>query len=172
MASVNKDMLEKLYIIDKKSIPDIAKELGIGYSAARTALQRAGIPLRSRAEGMRAASKKLGKHLLGKTRIFTAEWRENIRAGKLAHGELYAAGVSHKTGGYTEITRGPDKGRGLHVVTMERLIGRRITSDEVVHHIDEDKQNNDLKNLELMTRAEHSRLHALERIKEKQDGKC
>lgn len=159
MASVNKVILEKLYITDRLSIPDVAKKLGVNYSAARKALLDAGIQLRSRAEGIRLASHKLGVHLIGKTRIFTDQWKENMRAARLKHANGNAKGVSFKSGGYVEITRGPNKGRGLHVVIMEAHIGRRLRSDEVVHHKDGNKHNNNLSNLELMTRAEHSRLH-------------
>lgn len=54
---------------------------------------------------------------------------------------------------------GENKGRGVHVVVMERHIGRRLDADEVVHHIDGNKHNNDLSNLQLMKRADHTRLH-------------
>lgn len=47
-----------------------------------------------------------------------------------------------------------------HRVVMENFIGRILTAEEVVHHKDENKKNNDLINLELMTRAEHQKLHA------------
>ena len=46
-----------------------------------------------------------------------------------------------------------------HVRVMELAIGRRIAPNEVVHHKDHDKQNNELGNLELMTRGEHPRHH-------------
>lgn len=42
-------------------------------------------------------------------------------------------------------------------------IGRCLKSNEVVHHIDGDRLNNDPGNLEVMTRAEHARHHAEER---------
>lgn len=46
-----------------------------------------------------------------------------------------------------------------HIHVMECHLGRRLTKDEVVHHIDQDKRNNDLSNLQLMTNAEHTALH-------------
>jgi predicted XRE-type DNA-binding protein len=46
-----------------------------------------------------------------------------------------------------------------HRLVMAEMLGRWLTSDEIVHHIDEDKQNNDPGNLELRTRAEHMRIH-------------
>ena len=48
----------------------------------------------------------------------------------------------------------------LHRVVMENHIGRLLTCDEVVHHIDHNGHNNDISNLELMTVVEHNLLHA------------
>ena len=46
-----------------------------------------------------------------------------------------------------------------HILVMENVIGRHLTKNEVVHHIDGNRQNNDISNLQLMTRSEHTRLH-------------
>ncbi len=48
-----------------------------------------------------------------------------------------------------------------HRVVMENHMGRLLTQDEVVHHENENKKDNRIENLELMTRAEHSKLHAM-----------
>lgn len=167
MASVNKVILARLYLSDGLSIPDVAKTFGISYSTARKALLDAGVVLRSRADGVKNASHKLGKHLVGKKRVFTEAWKANISAARLRYAEKNARGVSPKTDGYVEVTRGPNKGRGLHIVTMESHIGRRLRPDEVVHHRDENKHNNELSNLELMSRAEHARLHRQLRLEKK-----
>lgn len=52
-----------------------------------------------------------------------------------------------------------------HIYIMEQHIGRRLTKDEVVHHIDFNRSNNCIENLQLMTRSEHSRLHRENEIK-------
>lgn len=46
-----------------------------------------------------------------------------------------------------------------HVLRMELHIGRRLLPGECVHHIDHDRQNNDLSNLELTKRGKHSSEH-------------
>lgn len=46
-----------------------------------------------------------------------------------------------------------------HIRVMELHIGRRIRPHEIVHHRDHDKQHNELDNLELMSRGEHSAHH-------------
>ena len=40
--------------------------------------------------------------------------------------------------------------------------GRKLRSDEVVHHIDGNKLNNDVSNLEVLSRSEHNGIHAKE----------
>lgn len=46
-----------------------------------------------------------------------------------------------------------------HILIMEEHLGRQLTKDEVVHHINEVRTDNRLENLELMTRAEHVSHH-------------
>ena len=47
----------------------------------------------------------------------------------------------------------------LHRIIMERHIGRKLESDEVVHHINGRKKDNRLKNLKLMSLVDHVKLH-------------
>lgn len=46
-----------------------------------------------------------------------------------------------------------------HRLAMQEYLGRKLKPDEVVHHIDRDKTNNNLDNLVVMTRSEHTALH-------------
>ena len=46
-----------------------------------------------------------------------------------------------------------------HRYIVEQMLGRKLDTNEVVHHKDGDKWNNDPSNLEVMTREEHTRLH-------------
>lgn len=50
----------------------------------------------------------------------------------------------------------------MHRYVMGEHIGRPLTSDEVVHHKDHDKTNNDISNLEIMDSSTHSSLHMME----------
>lgn len=46
-----------------------------------------------------------------------------------------------------------------HRVVMENHLGRLLTENEVVHHLNEDKKDNRIENLEVMTKEEHGRHH-------------
>lgn len=54
----------------------------------------------------------------------------------------------------------------VHRAVMEAHIGRRLSEDEIVHHIDGDKTNNSIDNLVIMSRSEHSSLHRRQELKE------
>jgi len=51
------------------------------------------------------------------------------------------------------------KGRHMHRVIVEQILGRKLLPNEIVHHKDGDKWNNDSSNLLVMTQAEHARIH-------------
>lgn len=170
MASVNKvtvefDLLKQLYVDQAKSIPAVSAELSVPRSTVRARLKELGL-LRARADAIRLAATqgRLGAHLRGVKRQFTPEWCANIAKAKRLHADANAKGVSLKPNGYLEYTRGENKGRSVHVVLMEAAIGRRLTPEEVVHHKDHSRANNDPPNLELMTRSEHTSLHNKENI--------
>jgi uncharacterized protein (DUF1330 family) len=46
-----------------------------------------------------------------------------------------------------------------HRLIMERHLGRYLTPDELVHHIDGDKLNNQIDNLLLTSMEQHRRIH-------------
>lgn len=156
----------KVYLIEQyqsgKSIPDIASALGASQSGVRYQLIKAGVALRPRGDGVRLASCKISATLRGRSRgPRSEETKRKLSVSRMGTG----CGFSVKKGGYVELTTGPHKGRGQHVVIMGKIIGRRLSRNEVVHHIDGDTQNNSPKNLQLMTRSAHTSLHRRESIK-------
>lgn len=164
------DKLVSLYLAGK-SLPMIAEDVGLSVSTVRKYIKLAGV-LRSRSDAVRLAAEqgRLGSGLRGKTRSFSEETRARMSASARRNGELTATGVSVKPTGYVEFTRGEHKGRRVHVVLVEESIGRRLLPDEVVHHKDEVRSNNDPSNLQLMTRANHSRHHGLKNINSRERG--
>ena len=81
----------------------------------------------------------------------TQKTKEKLRLHRLGKGE-------GKT--YTKTY-----GRHTHRIVMEQKIGRKLRPGEVVHHIDENRRNNDPDNLKLFAnQAEHARHHKLKDI--------
>ena len=75
----------------------------------------------------------------------------------------WKGGVSSSTQEYAIVTHGPDANRLIHRIVMEKHIGRRLLPTEIVHHINHNKLDNRIKNLTIMTRAEHASHHLKDR---------
>jgi hypothetical protein len=50
-----------------------------------------------------------------------------------------------------------------HRLVMEKELGRQLESHEIIHHIDSDPSNKSVDNLQIVSRSEHMKIHALER---------
>ena len=59
--------------------------------------------------------------------------------------------------GYRVISKRGKTNLYEHRVVMEEVLGRPLESNEVVHHIDGNRANNDPSNLQVMTRKEHDK---------------
>lgn len=142
------------------SIPEVHAKTKIPLSTLRFRFASKGI-LRSRGAGVRNAVLKGRYNKNGGKFERTSDMIKNMSIAQSKIGDERAIGFRFTSNGYMEFTRGSFKGRMVHDVLMEKIIKRPLRKFECVHHKDGVRCNNHPDNLELMTRKEHARHHAL-----------
>lgn len=89
--------------------------------------------------------------------------RSKVRSGEKSSSWKGGRKLSKK--GYILILKKGYKGTDIngyifeHRYVMEQFLGRHLNKDEVVHHINENKTDNRIENLKLMTNSEHTIFH-------------
>ena len=161
----------EMYTSKGMSIPQISENTGLSLSTTRRRLKKLCV-LRSRAEGIKLAAKqgRMGVWFIGVKKIISPELRKKMIEAQLLTADKKSRGFGHTSQGYVRYTRGDMKDKLVHIHIMEKHIGRKLNKFECVHHIDGNKTNNDLSNLVLMTKNEHSSLH-VKRLNRMSDGK-
>ena len=154
----------ELYLNELKSTTEISQITGLTPSTIRRRLLKLNV-LRSPADGLSLVRYKINEANRGRTVNMTDEWRNNISIGQIKRWDKTSKGYCLKPNGYYEITRGKNKGRMLHDVIYEQFYNMKLDENDIVHHINGKRTDNDIRNLARMTRSEHCSLHAKENYK-------
>lgn len=138
----DKDWLADQYLNKKKSIQNIANLVEATRGNVHSALKWSGVPIRGISEGINASNpNRFGAN--------AGHWK----GGRVSGGryeQIYSRlhPMANHDGYVLE-----------HRLIMEKKLGRYLTKDEIVHHLDGDGHNNKLSNLKLTTRKKHFQDH-------------
>lgn len=134
----------------------ISKELGISTETVLKIVKSSGIGIRSRdriyCQIPDCSELSAGRGLCAS---HYGKWYRRGTTADFVPKNRYLDGT-----GYVVVKTDDGKTIREHRYVVEKIIGRNLNSDEVVHHKNGDKTDNRPENLEIMTRAEHNKIHS------------
>lgn len=182
---ISDDTLRSLYWGQGLSGKQIAKRLGCSPAAVSMRMKASGIKTRSphdyppsekQIAAWRENGKKLGQSESNKKRAAVLG-RKNKGRRKRSDYE-FGGHEKVRDDGYIKVYV-PDHPCATkdgfvmkHRLVMERHLGRYLTPDEDVHHINHVRNDNRLENLMLLTKKEHAALHMRERHERRRQETC
>jgi len=144
------ELSNKEWLIEQlrtKTLVQIADEIGTTSGNVADRVRRYGLSVsNSKSEAVKASLKK--RFPEGRYKEKSSNWKGGRR---LVNGYIKVYAPDH-----------PDSTQGAifeHRLVASQKLGRRLTKDEVVHHINGNKQDNRPDNLEVHTRGEHFHQH-------------
>lgn len=172
--------LKIAYIDKKKTMSEIAEEIGCNPATILYRLRRAGIKTRKRneyppTENVKKAWVRIGKARKGK--VLSESTRQAIskahKGMRLRNDYEFGGHEKIRTDGYVSVycpdhpTASKDGYVLKHRIVIETHLGHAVPNGYIVHHKNGKKDDNRLENLELMKRGEHTAFHTKQRNGEK-----
>lgn len=170
MKDISYSQLYELYIVNKKPMWKIAKELNVATGTVFNYLKKYNIKTRRTGEYLKG--RKLSpEHIEALRRRMkgfkhSADSKERMSMAKKMHGPGHK---KKRADGYIAIYY-PDHPNSNkdgyvmeHILIVEKLIGRHLEKNECVHHINAIRDDNRTENLKLMTKSEHMSYHSKKR---------
>lgn len=147
----NRDWLHQKYVIEEYSTTDIARMAGVHYATVAKWLKRNGVEARGFYEKTIRHKKKIGE----KSKRNQMENHPQWNGGKTYTNEGYV---------YMRIKHHPYANANSsvleHRLVMEKFLGRYLKPEEVIHHLNEIKDDNRIENLFLFATArDHNHFH-------------
>lgn len=166
--TIQKDLLEELYIKEQLSIRKIAERLGHGEATVLRYMRIYGVDRRPQHQwrGKKHSKETIDKITKASTgRSPSSETREKLSIARKGKKNPWFSGKIN-VNGYIMLYK-PDhpmsnSGGYLyeHRKVMSEKLGRALNSKEIVHHKNGIKDDNRVENLEIVTRLSHSQAHS------------
>lgn len=154
-----KDQLTRLYLEEMKSTKQIGLLFGCSHEKVRRNLIHFNIPIRNGGEAVKTQWIDNPERRKQQSMFYN----ENLVKYGPDH-SCWNGGIEYNDQGYKFVycpghPRAHKNKVREHILVMEKHLGRYLELDEVVHHINEIKDDNRLRNLQLMTNSEHISFH-------------
>jgi hypothetical protein len=134
---IGEDQLRKLYLEEKKTIPEMAVILGCSQTPVWNALKKYGLQLSAEEQGARRSKRNAEKY----------------KHQRMTGGYRYVKKTEHplaNANGYVS----------EHRVSAEAGMKRNVNKDERIHHINFDKHDNGVENLAVLpNQSAHRKIH-------------
>lgn len=171
---LTRELLEEEFVKNEKTMQQIAQEHNVAVGSVCNYCKRFGISREKYTEKYRKAvsARTKGKPSPAKGKKLAPEQcakQKGKNKGKWHKPSQYGGHTKLREDGYVAVYLPDHPNASIegyvmeHHLVMEAKIGRFIKKGEVVHHINHDRKDNRLENLQLMTFKEHASLHMRER---------